>query len=171
VSRLRWQGPGWGDGPACVGLHWLRAPDVGDHRHHDARDAAAVTDAVLGAYLVSTFHSGFSAKQLQRQLGIGCVGPRGRCCTSSGGAMVAPEGELLKREVEIDEFCLGGYEEGLKGSRQRGKEDALRNRARGPRPRFRPTGPPSPVRPLGRFAAGVHTDGYQALQRPAQAPL
>ena len=31
------------------------------------------------------------------------------------GAMVAPERELLKDEVEIDEFYLGGYEEGLKG--------------------------------------------------------
>ena len=38
------------------------------------------------------------------------------------GAMVAPERELLKGEVEIDEFFLGGYEEGLKGGRQRGKK-------------------------------------------------
>ena len=36
--------------------------------------------------------------------------------------MVAPEREPLKREIEIDEFWLGGYEEGLKGSRQRGKK-------------------------------------------------
>jgi transposase-like protein len=37
-------------------------------------------------------------------------------------AMVAPERELLKDEVEIDEFFLGGYEEGLKGGRQRGRK-------------------------------------------------
>ena len=36
--------------------------------------------------------------------------------------MVAPEREPLRGEVEIDEFFLGGYEEGLKGSRQRGKK-------------------------------------------------
>ncbi len=29
---------------------------------------------------------------------------------------------MLKGEVEIDEFFLGGYEEGLKGGRQRGKK-------------------------------------------------
>src|SRR6266496_3444592 len=37
-------------------------------------------------------------------------------------AMVAPEREPLKREVEVDEFFLGGYEEGLQGGRQRGKK-------------------------------------------------
>jgi len=34
----------------------------------------------------------------------------------------APQRELLKGEVEIDEFFLGGYEEGLKGGPQRGKK-------------------------------------------------
>jgi hypothetical protein len=39
--------------------------------------------------------------------------------------MVAPEREPLKTEVEVevDEFCLELEEEGLKGSRQRGKKD------------------------------------------------
>jgi len=37
-------------------------------------------------------------------------------------AMVAPEREPLKREVEVDEFFLGGLEEGLRGGRQRGKK-------------------------------------------------
>jgi transposase-like protein len=37
-------------------------------------------------------------------------------------AMVAPQRELLMGEVEIDDFWLGGYEAGLKGSRQRGKK-------------------------------------------------
>jgi hypothetical protein len=37
-------------------------------------------------------------------------------------AMVAPEREPLRNEVEIDEFYLGGHEEGLKGGRQRGKK-------------------------------------------------
>jgi transposase-like protein len=36
--------------------------------------------------------------------------------------MVAPEREPLKDEVEIDEFYLGGVEEGRKGGRQHGKK-------------------------------------------------
>ncbi len=74
------------------------------------------------AYLVSTFHPGISAKQLQRQLGIGCHETAWAMLHKLRGAMVAPERELLKREVEIDEFFLGGYEEGLKGGRQHGKK-------------------------------------------------
>jgi hypothetical protein len=67
------------------------------------------------AYLVSTFHPGISAKQLQRQLGIGCHETAWAMLHKLRGAMVAPERELLRDEVEIDEFYLGGYEEGLKG--------------------------------------------------------
>jgi transposase-like protein len=74
------------------------------------------------AYLVSTFHPGISAKQLQRQLGIGCHETAWAMLHKLRGAMVAPERELLKGEVEIDEFFLGGHEEGLKGGRQHGKK-------------------------------------------------
>jgi transposase-like protein len=74
------------------------------------------------AYLVTTHHPGISAKQLQRQLGIGRHETAWMLLHKLRGAMIAPERELLKREVEIDEFFLGGYEEGLKGGRQRGKK-------------------------------------------------
>ncbi|MGC2375545.1 MAG: IS1595 family transposase [Solirubrobacteraceae bacterium] len=74
------------------------------------------------AYLVSTFHPGISAKQLQRQLGIGCHETAWAMLHKLRGAMVAPEREQLKGEVEVDEFFLGGREEGLKGGRQRGKK-------------------------------------------------
>ena len=74
------------------------------------------------AYLVSTFHPGISAKQLQRQLGIRRHETAWAMLHKLRGAMVAPERELLRGEVEIDEFFLGGYEEGLKGGRQRGKK-------------------------------------------------
>lgn len=74
------------------------------------------------AYLVSTFHPGISAKQLQRQLGIGCHETAWAMLHKLRAAMVAPERELLKGEVEIDEFFLGGHEEGLKGGRQHGKK-------------------------------------------------
>jgi hypothetical protein len=36
--------------------------------------------------------------------------------------MIAPERGLLTGEVEIDEFFLGGHEDGLKGGRQHGKK-------------------------------------------------
>ena len=56
------------------------------------------------------------------------------------GAMVAPERELLTGEVEIDEFFLGGYEEGLEGGRQRGKKTlcgvAIEARGHGARSRI-----------------------------------
>ena len=125
------------------------------------------------AYLVSTFHPGISAKQLQRQLGIGCHETAWAMLHKLRGAMVAPERELLKDEVEIDEFYLGGYEEGLKGSRQRGKKAlvgiAIEVRGRGSG-RLRLQVLPDPSSPSllaltkATTAPGaiVHTDGYQA---------
>jgi transposase-like protein len=74
------------------------------------------------AYLVSTFHPGISAKQLQRQLGIGCHETAWAMLHKLRAAMIAPERDLLKGEVEIDEFFLGGHEEGLIGGRQHGKK-------------------------------------------------
>jgi transposase-like protein len=74
------------------------------------------------AYLVATHHPGISAVQLQRQLGISRHETAWMMLHKLRAAMVAPAREPLKREVEIDEFFLGGYEEGLKGGRARGKK-------------------------------------------------
>ena len=74
------------------------------------------------AYLVATHHPGISAKQLQRQLGLSRYETAWLILQKLRRAMVAPERSLLRGEVEIDEFWLGGYEEGLKGSRQHGKK-------------------------------------------------
>jgi transposase-like protein len=74
------------------------------------------------AYLVATHHPGISAKQLQRQLGLRRYETAWLILQKLRRAMVAPEREPLRGEVEIDEFFLGGYEEGLRGSRQRGKK-------------------------------------------------
>ena len=125
------------------------------------------------AYLVSTFHPGISAKQLQRQFGIGCHETAWAMLHKLRGAMVAPERELLRDEVEIDEFYLGGYEEGLKGSRQRGKKAlvgvAIEVRGRGSgRLRLQVLPDPSSSSLLALTKATtargaiVHTDGYQA---------
>lgn len=74
------------------------------------------------AYLVATHHPGISAVQLQRQLGIRRHETAWMMLHKLRQAMVAPEREPLKREIEADEFFLGGYEEGLKGGRQRGEK-------------------------------------------------
>lgn len=127
------------------------------------------------AYLVSTFHPGISAKQLQRQLGIGCHETAWAMLHKLRGAMVAPERELLKREVEIDEFFLGGYEEGLTGGRQRGKKTlcgvAIEVRGRGSG-RLRlavladASGPTLTkfVKDTTAPGAIVHTDGLQSYR-------
>ena len=110
---------------------------------------------------------------MQRQLGIGCHQTAWATLHKLRGAMVAPARELLKHEVEIDEFYLGGYEEGLKGSRQRGKKVLVgvvievRGRGSG-RLRLRVLPDPSSRSLLALTktttapGAIVHTDGYQA---------
>jgi transposase-like protein len=123
------------------------------------------------AYLVATHHPGVSAKQLQRQLGLSRYETAWLILQKLRRAMVAPEREPLQGEVEVDEFFVGGFEEGMKGGRQRGKKAlcavAIEVRGRGSgRPRLavvRDASAPS----LGAFvqttvAAGaiVHTDGW-----------
>jgi transposase-like protein len=73
------------------------------------------------AYLVATHHPGISAVQLQRQLGIRRHETAWMMLHKLRRAMVAPEREPLKGEVEVDEFYLGGLEEGL-GGRERVKK-------------------------------------------------
>jgi transposase-like protein len=72
------------------------------------------------AYLVTTLTPGISALQLQRQLAISRYERAWTMLHKLRRAMVAREREPLKHEVEADEFFLGGYEQGLRGGRQRG---------------------------------------------------
>ena len=74
------------------------------------------------AYLVATHHPGISAKQLQRQLGLSRYETAWLILQKLRRAMVAPERERLRAEVEVDEFFLGGVEEGTHGARQRGEK-------------------------------------------------
>lgn len=68
------------------------------------------------AYLVATHHPGISAKQLSRQLGLRYE-TAWLMLQKLRRAMVAPEREPLKREVEVDEFYLGGRDETNQGRR------------------------------------------------------
>ena len=123
------------------------------------------------AYLLATHHPGISAVQLQRQLGIRYHETAWMLLHKLRAVMVAPQRESLKREVEVDEFFLGGYEEGLKGGRARGKKTlcgiAVEARGRGSgRVRLQVLTDAS-VKSLGAFVdtstevgAIVHTDGW-----------
>jgi transposase-like protein len=130
-------------------------------------------------YLVATHHPGISAKQLQRQLGLSRYETAWLILQKLRRAMVAPERERLSRAVEIDEFFLGGVEEGQRGGRQRGKKAlcgiAIEVRGRGSgrlRLRVLPdaSGPSLRAFVQATTAAGaiVHTDGWKGYDRLAK---
>jgi len=129
----------WPDGFVCPGCGSVRAGEM--HRRRllwQCKDCGQQTSATAGtvmhgthmplrtwfwaAYLVATHHPGISAKQLQRQLALSRYETAWLILQKLRRAMVAPERELLKGEVEIDEFFLGGHEDNLKGGRQHGKK-------------------------------------------------
>jgi transposase-like protein len=123
------------------------------------------------AYLVSTHTPGISALQLRRQLGIGRYETAWMMLHKLRRGMVAREREPLKHEVEVDEFFLGGYEQGLRGGRQRGSKAlvaaAVEVRGEGSgRLRLR-VAPDASAETLGGFVSAavapgaiVHTDGW-----------
>jgi transposase-like protein len=71
------------------------------------------------AYLVATHTPGISALQLQRQLGMSRYETAWLMLQKLRRAMVAPEREPLKREVEVDETLVGGRHSERRGGRQR----------------------------------------------------
>ena len=124
------------------------------------------------AYLVSTHAPGISALQLRRQLGITRYETAWMILHKLRRAMVAPEREPLRGEVEVDEGFLGGRDTDLRGGRQRDGKPLV-----GVAVEVRGTGsgrlrlqllPDASSASLTRFvsstvAAGaiVHTDGWQ----------
>lgn len=72
------------------------------------------------ASLVGTQTPGFSALQLQRQLGIRRYETAWAMLHKLRRTMVRPDRERLKEKVEVDETDSGGPEVGLKGGRQCG---------------------------------------------------
>ncbi|MGC1812655.1 MAG: IS1595 family transposase [Solirubrobacterales bacterium] len=71
------------------------------------------------AYLVATHTPGISAKQLQRQLGIGRYETAWLILHKLRRAMINPEREPLRGEVEIDETYVGGRHSSRRGGRER----------------------------------------------------
>jgi hypothetical protein len=131
-----------------------------------------------GAYLVATHTPGISAAQLQRQLGLSRYETAWLMLQKLRRAMVAPEREPLRREVEVDEFFVGGVEEGSHGARQRGQKSlctgAIEVRGRGSGRLRLQVVPDASARSLGGFVAAsvergaiVRTDawpGYAGLR-------
>lgn len=69
----------------------------------------------LGAYLVSTLKPGISAVQFQAQLGLSRYETAFQMLHKLRSALVAPDREKLRGEVEVDEAFIGGTEEGRSG--------------------------------------------------------
>jgi len=82
------------------------------------RTRTPLTHWFWAAYLVSTQTPGYSALQLQRQLGIKRYETAWTMLHKLRRAMVRPDRETLKEKVEVDEAYVGGPEVGLKGGRQ-----------------------------------------------------
>jgi hypothetical protein len=77
------------------------------------------------AYLVATHHPGISAVQLKRQLGIGRYETAWLMLHKLRRAMVAPERGRLMGPVEVDDFYVGGLEEGRGGGRKSDSTKAI----------------------------------------------
>lgn len=82
------------------------------------RTKLPLTQWFWAAYLVSTQTPGFSALQLQRQLGLRRYETAWAMLHKLRRAMVHPDREPLKDRVEVDETYIGGPEAGLRGGRQ-----------------------------------------------------
>lgn len=78
------------------------------------------------AYLVTTHTPGFSALQLQRQLGLARYETAWTMLQKLRRAMVRPERDRLSGTVELDETYVGGVEAGRRGGRQRDSATARR---------------------------------------------
>jgi transposase-like protein len=77
------------------------------------------------AYLVTTRTPGFSAVQLQRQLGLARYETAWTMLHKLRRAMVRPERDRLSGVVEVDEAYVGGVEEGRRGGRRRDSGESI----------------------------------------------
>lgn len=74
------------------------------------RSRQHLTTWFYAAYLMSTLTPGISALQFQKQLGIKRYETAFNMLHKLRSALVAPEREKLKGEVEVDECYIGGPE-------------------------------------------------------------
>ena len=110
LTRLLWR---------CRGCRRETSVTAGTVLH---RTRIPLTQWFWAAYLVATQTPGFSALQLQRQLGIGRYETAWAMLQKLRRAMVRPDREPLQDRVEIDETYIGGPEAGLRGGREVGEK-------------------------------------------------
>src|SRR6266851_7859344 len=128
LARSRW--PGGFQCPRCQQGEALELPTRLLWRRRACRHDTSVTAGTVlhrtrvpltqwfwAAYLVATQTPGFSALQLQRQLGIRRYETTWAMLQKLRRAMVRPDREPLKERVEVDETYIGGPEAGLRGGR------------------------------------------------------
>jgi transposase-like protein len=89
------------------------------------RTRVPLRDWFWAAYLVTTHTPGFSALQLQRQLGLGRYETAWAMLQKLRRAMIRPERDRLAGVVEVDETYLGGVEEGRGGGRRRDSSKSI----------------------------------------------
>ena len=82
-------------------------------------------DWFCAAYLVTTHTPGFSALQVQRQLGLSRYETAWTMLHKLRRAMIRPERDRIAAPVEVDETYVGGREEGRRGGRQRDSNKAI----------------------------------------------
>ena len=100
----------------CAGCHRQASVTAGTVMH---RTHTPLRLWFWAAYLVATHTPGISAVQLQRQLGLSRYETAWLMLQKLRRAMVAPERDLLRGEVEVDEGFIGGRNPERKGSRER----------------------------------------------------
>ena len=119
LPRLRRSASLGAQAPPPLGVRGLSSADL-DHRGtvmHGTRTSLRLW--FWAAYLVATHTPGISAAQLQRQFGISRYETAWLILQKLRRAMVAPEREPLRGEVEVDETFVGGHHDGRRGGRQR----------------------------------------------------
>jgi hypothetical protein len=89
------------------------------------RTRVSLRDWFWTAYLVTTHTPGFSAWQLQRQLGLGRYETAWTMLQKLRRAMIRPERDRIAGTVEVDESYVGGVEEGRGGGRKRDSSKSI----------------------------------------------
>lgn len=133
-------------------------------------------------FFVARHKSGISAKQLQRDTGIGCYETAWTMLHKIRSALQPRPAHRLAGIVEVDETYVGGRERGRRGGRQAGTKTivavAVEQRLYGAgRVRLSAIHGVSFERDLGPFVLGVvdvpnttlHTDGYGSYSRFPEA--
>ncbi len=131
----------WPDGSRCPRCGAREAYEVAERelpQRRACRYQASVTAGTVlhrthlplrlrfaAAYLVTTHTPGFSAVQLQRQLGLARYETAWMVLHKLRRAMLRPERDRLSGVVEVDEAYVGGVEEGRRGGRRRDSSKAI----------------------------------------------